>query len=84
MPSHGGESVPKILTLREVSERTRIPLPTLRYYRHRGDGPPTFALGGRVMAFEQEVDDWILAEANKDRSRRGTGAAPERVKRLAN
>lgn len=49
----------KIVTLAEVSEKTRIPLATLRYYRATGVGPKLWKLGGRVVAYEDDVDAWI-------------------------
>lgn len=50
----------KILTLEEVSERTLIPLNSLRWMRSQGrGGPRTFKLGRRVVAFEDDVDAWI-------------------------
>jgi predicted DNA-binding transcriptional regulator AlpA len=58
-----------LLTLEEVATRTRIPVATLRYWRSIGAGPSTFRLGRRVMAYEAEVENWIEAEAAKDRSR---------------
>ena len=51
--------VVKLLTLDEVSELTHIPIATLRWYRAKGIGPKTFRLGGRVMAREVDVDEWI-------------------------
>jgi len=57
-----------LLTLEEVSSRTRVPVATLRYWRSIGSGPATFRLGRRVMAYEVDVDTWIKAEAAKDRS----------------
>jgi predicted DNA-binding transcriptional regulator AlpA len=49
----------KLLRLEEISTRTGVPLATLRYYRHRGEGPPTWRLGRRVVAYEDEVDHWL-------------------------
>lgn len=49
----------KIVTLNQIHERTGIPLNTLRYYRTTGIGPKTFRLGGRVVAFEDDVEAWI-------------------------
>lgn len=49
-----------ILTLAEVSDRTRVPVATLRYYRHLGDqGPRSFRVGGRVVYKSSDVDAWI-------------------------
>lgn len=56
-----------ILKLSEVSTRTRMPLSTLRYLRHRGLGPPTWKLGGRVVAYEDEVETWLEEEHAKSR-----------------
>lgn len=54
----------RILQLQEISERTRIPVATLRWYRHRGTGGPnTWKLGRRVVAFEDDVETWIDAQA---------------------
>lgn len=59
--------VDRIITLEEVAEVTRTPLSTLRYWRASGqEGPPTFRLGRRVVAFEGEVEAWIKAQAAKD------------------
>lgn len=49
----------KIMTLQEVSERTRVPLPTLRYWRHTGEGPTTWKLGGRIVAYADDVEQWL-------------------------
>lgn len=49
----------KILRLPEIAEKTGVPIATHRWYRHRGIGPKTFVLGGRVVAYEDDVDAWI-------------------------
>ena len=50
----------KIMMLREVSERTRVPEATLRYWRHLGSsGPKSFSLGKRVVYSEDDVEQWI-------------------------
>lgn len=52
----------RIMTLDQVSERTGIPINTLRFYRAtRQRGPKTFKLGGRVVALEEDVEAWISA-----------------------
>lgn len=57
-----------ILTLEEVAELTRIPVSTLRYYRHRGDqGVPLFKLGRRLVARRSEVEAWIARQQQADR-----------------
>ena len=50
----------KILRLAQVADMTGIPLATLRDWRHDGEkGPPTWKLGGRVVAYLDEVQAWI-------------------------
>lgn len=53
----------KILRLEEIHERTGVPMATLRWFRHRGEGgPPTWKLGRRVVAYEDDVNAWIEAQ----------------------
>ena len=49
----------KILTLAEVSEMTRVPLNTLRYWRARDLGPRTFKIGRNVVAYEDDCRAWL-------------------------
>ena len=48
-----------LLLMSEVSEITRIPIDTLQYLRHRGEGPPSFRLGRRVVSRRSAVLQWI-------------------------
>lgn len=53
----------KIIRLEEIHERTGIPVATLRWYRHRGEGGPlTWKLGRRVVAYEDDVNQWLAAQ----------------------
>ena len=53
-------SLSEILLMEEVSELTRLPLATLRFYRHRGEGGPhSFRLGNRVVYKRSDVLDWM-------------------------
>lgn len=62
------EPVAILKTIGEVSEMTRIPISTLRWYRNLGNkGPRSALLGGKVMYREQDVLKWIddqFKEAN--------------------
>ena len=49
----------EILLLEEVSELTRIPVPSLRFYRYNGTGPKSFRLGNRVVYKRSDVLDWM-------------------------
>lgn len=63
----------RLLSITQTSERTTVPVATLRFYRHedsaaarRGDprrvGPKSFRLGGRVVFKESDVEAWIEAQ----------------------
>ena len=43
----------------EVSEITRAPIETLRYWRAQGTGPECFKLGRRIVYPEAAVTAWI-------------------------
>ena len=46
------------LTTAQTSARLGIPEATLRWWRHRGVGPPSFRLGGRVFYRSVDLDTW--------------------------
>lgn len=54
-------TVHQLMTMDEVSEMTRIPVNTLRFYRHKGDGPKAAKIGGRVMYRRDDVEAWLDA-----------------------
>lgn len=61
------EAIAVLRTMAEVSEMTRIPVATLRYYRHLSNkGPRSALLGGRVMYRESDVIDWINAQFEQE------------------
>lgn len=52
--------VDTILNTTDVSELTRIPVATLRWYRHQGTGPKSFRLGPRKVFYkESDVITWL-------------------------
>lgn len=51
-----------LLRTDEVSKHTGIAEGTLRYWRHRGEGPPSFSLGRRVVYDADELSAWIDAQ----------------------
>lgn len=42
-----------------VSERTGIPVKTLYNLKWRGEGPPVYKVGRRLLFIPAEVDAWI-------------------------
>jgi predicted DNA-binding transcriptional regulator AlpA len=65
--------MPDLLFGEEVAEITRIPLPTLRFYRHTGKGPRSFKLGNRVVYKLEDVEQWIESQYNDDIAGRVAG-----------
>ena len=55
-------SAPILLTSDEVSTMTRLPIETLRYYRHKGVGPKGFLMGRRLVYKRADVEAWIEAK----------------------
>lgn len=44
----------------ETSKRTRVPVSTLRYWRHTGvGGPKSFKIGTRVAYRSLDVEQWL-------------------------
>jgi len=50
-----------LMRTEEVSQDYRIPVPTLRYWAQRGEGPSSFKLGRRRMYRREDVEAWIEA-----------------------
>ena len=60
------ESKRDLLTSAEVAEMTRLPLATLRWWRHTGEaGPKSFKLGRRVMYRRADVEQWLAEAGNR-------------------
>jgi predicted site-specific integrase-resolvase len=51
----------RLMTMEEVSEETRIPVNTLRFYRHKGQGPKFAKFGRRLMAKREDVEKYVNA-----------------------
>lgn len=49
----------ELLTITEVAEIVRVPVATLRYWRHRGEGPHSFRVGRAVRYWRGEVIAWL-------------------------
>jgi predicted DNA-binding transcriptional regulator AlpA len=50
-----------LLLLPEVAQLTRQSIDTLRWLRHRGEGPPGFRMGRRLVFRRAAVLEWIAA-----------------------
>ncbi len=54
-----------LLRTREVHEKTGIPVATLRWWRHRGEGPRSFKLGKTVFYDIDDVAAWVESQKAK-------------------
>jgi len=57
----------ELLTLQEVAVVVRVPVATLRYWRHLGTGPRSFRIGRGVRYWRTEVFAWLDDQAKSDR-----------------
>jgi excisionase family DNA binding protein len=48
-----------LLTIDEVAARYSIPKATLRFWRHKGEGPPAAVIGRRLLYREADCEAWI-------------------------
>jgi predicted DNA-binding transcriptional regulator AlpA len=69
MSRESDENYSDLLRLEEVSEITRLSPSTLRWLRHRGEGPPAFKLGRRLMFRRSAVLDWVRQEERRSSER---------------
>lgn len=66
--SHEGD---ELLSLDDVAGMIRVPVATLRYWRHLGTGPHSFRIGRSVRYWRSEVIDWLDHESADRQSSRG-------------
>jgi predicted DNA-binding transcriptional regulator AlpA len=56
----------RLLTVAQVSERTTLSEGTLRWLRHKGQGPRCAKLGKRVVYREEDVELWLEQNLTDD------------------
>lgn len=57
-----------LLKIDEVSARYGVPEATLRYWRHKGEGPKSFRLGRRVVYRLDDCEAWLEQQYASERS----------------
>ena len=60
--SHAGD---ELLTMQEVADLVRVPLATLRYWRHLGTGPRSFRIGRSVRYWHTDVLHWLEEQSRR-------------------
>jgi predicted DNA-binding transcriptional regulator AlpA len=58
----------ELLTMREVAKVVRVPVATLRYWRHLASGPRSFRVG--VRYWRTEVLHWLEQQSNDPQASR--------------
>jgi DNA-binding transcriptional MerR regulator len=59
----------QLLTTAEVARMLRTPESTLRYWRHKHVGPPSFRARRHVLYWRSDVLAWLAAQQAADRNR---------------
>jgi len=54
----------ELLTIGEVADIVRVPIATLRYWRHLGTGPRSFRVGRGVRYWRNEVTSWLQSQSD--------------------
>lgn len=63
-----------LLLIEEVATITRRTVDTLRWLRHKGEGPEGFRMGRRLVFRRRAVTEWIAQQERKQA--RGRGPRP--------
>ena len=56
--------------MKEVADVVRVPVATLRYWRHLGSGPRSFRVGRSVRYWRTEVLHWLERQSNDPQASR--------------
>lgn len=56
---------PVLLTVDETAELLTVPVATLRYWRHRGEGPRGFKVGRWVRYDRADVVAWLAEQRRR-------------------
>ena len=59
----------ELLTLPEVAVHVRVPVATLRYWRHLGSGPQSFRIGRTVRYWRSDVLQWLESQSRRSQAR---------------
>ncbi|HEY6682278.1 MAG TPA: helix-turn-helix domain-containing protein [Propionibacteriaceae bacterium] len=60
----------ELLTMTEVAGVVRVPVATLRYWRHLGSGPRSFRVGRSVRYWRTDVLHWLEQRSNDPQASR--------------
>jgi excisionase family DNA binding protein len=55
-------STSDFLTNDDIAQLVRVPVSTVRYWKHMGEGPRSLKVGRRVLYRREDVDAWLAAK----------------------
>ena len=55
----------EMLSIEEAAAYLRLPVATLRYYRHLGTGPHSFRVGRHVRYWRTDLILWLNEQTNR-------------------
>lgn len=56
----------ELLTIEEVADRLRVPVPTVRWLRQEGRFAPAVKVGRRLVWTTQDITAWIESNREKE------------------
>jgi excisionase family DNA binding protein len=68
-PAASEQNSGPLMSLPEAAAYLDMTVPTLYNWRHRGIGPASLRIGGRVKYRQTDLDDWIAAQAEAEADR---------------
>ena len=66
---HDNHEHDEMLTITEAAKLLRLPIATLRYWRHTGEGPHSFRLGRHVRYWRADLVLWLTEQTNRPQNR---------------
>jgi hypothetical protein len=60
----------EMLSIEEAATYLRLPVATLRYYRHLGTGPHSFRVGRHVRYWRTDLVLWLTEQTNRPHDHR--------------
>lgn len=64
-PSQHGDPGTEMLSIEEAAAFVRVPVNTLRYWRHLGCGPRSFKIGRHVRYWRTDLILWLTEQTNR-------------------
>ena len=67
--NHDKHENDQIFSIEEAAAFCHAAIGTMRYWRQRGEGPPSFKIGRHVRYWRSELVRWLVEQARETQSR---------------